>query len=241
MKENKYIKSIIIFFIIFAVGFPILLHRIYRPPYADWYNILASFVGGAIGGITTLIALYVSTNETRKIQTSAIELENKREKDRIKENALIVYYDLSLGLKDIKKLFLTKAIYGFSDMEPKRMYFNRDWIQNTAIISNDIRINGMVNDIYTLYGDLLTIKDFLEVEANTTKSQGDLIIGIDRIGRKILKEDIYNRFNINVGNIDSKDSEYARKLINKDVDAKEFLKKDYIDLLEKIKSIAYDN
>lgn len=68
-KIKKYKMHITIgFFIIFSIAFPGILWYQYKPSYSDWYGILASFIGGAIGGITTLIALSITVKQTREIQ-----------------------------------------------------------------------------------------------------------------------------------------------------------------------------
>lgn len=69
MDDNNTIIKIVCVFIAFTILFPVALWLIYHYfSYGAWYGILASFLGGSIGGITTLIALYISTSETRKIQ-----------------------------------------------------------------------------------------------------------------------------------------------------------------------------
>ena len=68
-KIKKYKMHITIgFFIVFSIMFPTILWNRYKPSYSDWYGILASFIGGAIGGITTLIALSITVKQTREIQ-----------------------------------------------------------------------------------------------------------------------------------------------------------------------------
>ncbi|MBE6161920.1 hypothetical protein AAGC94_18665 [Clostridium sporogenes] len=46
--------------------------------YIGKINLLIPFVGSAIGGITTLIALVISTNETRRIQKESNDFETKK-------------------------------------------------------------------------------------------------------------------------------------------------------------------
>lgn len=81
MKNHKSIKIIIWIFIGIALLFPMVLKIIYGVlSYAEWYSILASFWGGAIWGITTLIALYISTDETRRIQEENNTIQIKNDK-----------------------------------------------------------------------------------------------------------------------------------------------------------------
>jgi hypothetical protein len=80
LYNDKLTKWIITTFVCFSIIFLSILKVTYKGlSYFEWYSILASFTGATIGGIATLIALYVSTSETRKIQK---KLENKdKEKD----------------------------------------------------------------------------------------------------------------------------------------------------------------
>ena len=48
------------------------------------------------GGAATLIAVLISLNKGKTIQ----------EESEIRENVLIVYYDLVLGLTDLKKIYI---------------------------------------------------------------------------------------------------------------------------------------
>lgn len=41
------------------------------------------------------------------------------------------------------------------------MFFSNEWIKNVALISNDLRIADKIADIYLVYGELLTIQEFL--------------------------------------------------------------------------------
>jgi len=117
-------------------------------------------LGGAIiGGLgSALVSRFTTTKSIRAQDTFFRENINydvtkqeENEKLIVKENALIVYYDLLLGLNDIKKLFLSKCIYDVEYIEPKRMYFSNDWVKNVAIISRDSRINReQINNIYIL-------------------------------------------------------------------------------------------
>ncbi|WP_238907460.1 hypothetical protein [Clostridium sp. YIM B02506] len=75
--KNNRIFMIILVFVAFSFAFPLFLQLWYKPSFSDWYSILASFIGGSIGGITTLIALYTSTEETKKIQNENMKYNNK--------------------------------------------------------------------------------------------------------------------------------------------------------------------
>lgn len=78
MKKSNPLKAIgIIVAILFVLltGIPLILeHFIFRNSVysvltnGEWAAFLGSYLGGIIGGAGTLIAMYVTTNETRKIQ-----------------------------------------------------------------------------------------------------------------------------------------------------------------------------
>jgi hypothetical protein len=80
---KKYKNKIFGFIIIVtAIGIPLFAWVNYRAEWKDWNSMFLSYCGGIFGGITTLIALYISTTETRKIQK---EQEFKEKKNEEKE------------------------------------------------------------------------------------------------------------------------------------------------------------
>jgi hypothetical protein len=99
-------------------------------------------------------------------------INGETEKQRGKDNALIVYYDLYLGLNDLKKLYISLSNNKFINYKPNSMYFSSEWIKNVATIrealdlrskkiSNANKKVDLINDIYTLYGNLLYICELL--------------------------------------------------------------------------------
>ena len=192
-----------------------------------------TILGALIGGTASYFGSVGATNKGIKAQNRVFE---ENEKLIVKENAIIVYYDLLLGLNDIKKLFLNRCVY--ENIQPKRMYFSNDWIKNVAIISRDVTINQKINDIYNLYGELLTIKSFLEEDLTSNNIKNDMVLGVDRIAKLIMKNETYDRFNINIYNKSNKDKIELDTLINENIITDNFLKKDYRTLLETIKLLA---
>ncbi|MBU3199812.1 hypothetical protein LL037_10515 [Clostridium estertheticum] len=99
--------------------------------------------------------------QTLKLTQLATNMEINREQKYFKENALVVYYDLLIGINDFKKIYLSQYIIDDKYcIAPKRLYFSGEWIKNVAIISNDLDEQERY-DIYELYGDFLTIQDLL--------------------------------------------------------------------------------
>jgi len=75
----------------------------------EWGGFLGSYIGGALGGIGTLLAVYITTKETRKIQqenSTQIEDEKKRnEKKERKQFADTIAKDIAMYITDISKYF----------------------------------------------------------------------------------------------------------------------------------------
>jgi hypothetical protein len=115
--------------------------------------------------LTTGIFSYVIWKTGIKSNQLSEELK-KREEDRdekyIRENALIVYYDLITGFENIRQLFVSRIIDNNKPV-PSRVFFSTDWIKNVAIIKDSIN-HSDIDLIYFLYNRLLTIKSLLEEE-----------------------------------------------------------------------------
>jgi hypothetical protein len=124
----------------------------------EWSGFLGSYIGGIFGGAATLIAVLISLNKGKTIQ----------EESEIRENVLIVYYDLVLGLTDLKKIYINMKNPAFKDI-PSRMFFSSDWIKNVALIANKLE---NAEYIYKLYGDLEMLRDDLKL-LNEFESIGD--------------------------------------------------------------------
>lgn len=76
--ENRILWAILIINIVFIIAFPITLWMIYKISYHDWYNFLGGFIGGSFGELATLIAIVISTNQTRRIQEESKNFEIKK-------------------------------------------------------------------------------------------------------------------------------------------------------------------
>lgn len=113
----------------------------------EWAGFLGSYIGSIIGGVFTLIGVVMSFKISDKNQI----------KSEIKENSTIVYYDLSLGILDLKKYYLSyTSQYNKSSV---RMYFSKDWIANVAKIHASYRETELM---YKVYGYLSEVADLLD-------------------------------------------------------------------------------
>lgn len=75
----------------------------------EWGSFLGSYIGGALGGIGTLLAVYITTKETRKIQQEnarQIEIEKRRNERRERKQFVDeVAKDVASYVADISKYF----------------------------------------------------------------------------------------------------------------------------------------
>ena len=111
----KVIGVIATVFILFA-GVPLILeYLIFRNNVysvlsnGEWGSFLGSYIGGIIGGTGTLIAMYVTTKETRKVQEENLNqlkedrlLEDKKERKVFADG---IAHDISVYSTDITKYF----------------------------------------------------------------------------------------------------------------------------------------
>jgi hypothetical protein len=177
-----------------------------------WFNLISTLVGAAVGsGLAVWGALYIQ----KKADEDA---ENRI----IRENTIIVYFDLYLGLNDLKKLYIGCKIDDKSNM-PIRMYFSNEWIKNVAMLEKYLREN--ISEVYLLYGELLTIADLLESSIDSD----DAIISL---GDKVFnKENFIDPLNIANKTRDKTKWNVIKKA---DLDITSFLNDDYRIILEKL-------
>jgi antitoxin component YwqK of YwqJK toxin-antitoxin module len=132
---------------------------------------------------TSLFSYFIwkTSVKSNEISEQLKEREDNKDNADIKENALIVYYDLLLGLNDLKKLH-DKYILKKKASAPKRLYFSNEWIKNVAVLKDKLGYKD-INSIYQLYGDLLTMKELLE-----NNSSNELQEEIERSFNKIVSK-----------------------------------------------------
>jgi len=117
---------------------------------SEWSGFLGSYIGSLIGAIATIAGVWYG-----------FHLDSKKQIDsEIRENSLIVYYDLVLGLTDLKKLYINLQNDSFTNI-PTKMFFSSEWIKNVAKVSNTEKNTG---EIYKLYGDLESVCNQLKIK-----------------------------------------------------------------------------
>lgn len=151
----------------------------------EWAGFLGSYIGGIVGGGATLTAVLLSLNKGKVIQ----------EKSEIRENVLVVYYDLVLGLTDLKKVYISQRNSAFKDV-PMRMFFSSNWIRNVALIASKL---DNIDYIYKLYGDLETLRDDLKNKnelasiGETTMFEGSRYNEfVDKLSKKVFSDEFLN-------------------------------------------------
>ncbi len=75
----------------------------------EWGGFLGSYIGGALGGIGTLLAVFITTKETRKIQReNSAQIENEKRRNEKKERKKFVdeiAKDIATYITDISNYF----------------------------------------------------------------------------------------------------------------------------------------
>lgn len=116
MKKMKIIGITIVVLLVLFAGVPLVLeHFIFRNEVysalqnGEWASFLGSYIGGIVGGAGTIIAMWVTTTETRKVQEENL---NKLKEDRLladkkerKQFADGIAHDISVYTTDIIKYF----------------------------------------------------------------------------------------------------------------------------------------
>ena len=105
-----FISIFIIIVLPFALEIIIFRNDIYSVlDNGEWSGFLGSYIGGALGGIGTLLAVYITTKETRKIQQeNSIQIEDERRRNEKKERKQFsdeIAKDIATYITDISKYF----------------------------------------------------------------------------------------------------------------------------------------
>lgn len=111
---------------------------------ANWMGFLGGYLGAIIAGVFTVLAVLLSFEISKEHAENAL----------LKENALIVYYDLVLGLKDLLRVHGAYVMSAPISFVPTQMFFSKEWIKNVSSISSIFKEKSSVEKLYLMYGDL---------------------------------------------------------------------------------------
>ena len=180
MKNKKIvlflIPTLVISFIIpFILEYFIYRNHVYSVlDNSDWSSFLGSYISGLIGGIGTLVAVFISINETRKVQYKSDKDRDYNERKKFSDE-IIVY--VSKYITDINKYFYNC----------KTAKTNKENLQIKKIELNDLqcKINELNETLPKISSDTdQMIKLSLEKES-LEKKESILIYKIKDIEREI--------------------------------------------------------
>lgn len=130
--SKKQILIIVIVSIMIIVLFPFMLEIIVfrNDVYSalsngEWSGFLGSYVGGALGGIGTLLAVYITTQETRKSQRETVkQIEDEQKRNEKKERKQFVdeiAKDVATYITNISKYFYANRALNRLDKDRDRL------------------------------------------------------------------------------------------------------------------------
>lgn len=114
------------------------------------------------GILATSIFSYLVWRVSKGSYTVSREIKNLeeiRDEENTREQALIVYYDLNRGFIYIRDLYIS-VVLNNNLPNPRRLHFSGDWIKNVASLRQGLS-NGELNQIYHLYDKFLTLQSLL--------------------------------------------------------------------------------
>ncbi|MED3928362.1 hypothetical protein P4594_25275, partial [Priestia megaterium] len=123
-------------------------------------------------------------------------LEENRDKEIIREQALIVYYDLQRGFSYLRDLYVSTVLKKGSP-KPKRLFFSNDWIKNVATLRNELS-NEDLNKVYELYNNFFTLQALLESYLKEETEDKEFLKFIEELSKEVFAEflplQLMNRF-----------------------------------------------
>ncbi|OKO50959.1 hypothetical protein ABH17_026945 (plasmid) [Bacillus toyonensis] len=161
-------------------------------------NVTASSITSLSYIFTILVAVYaliatiffsyqvwmVSENNL-KVSKQIQKLEINRDEEMVKENALIVYYDLQRGISNLRELYVN-SLLKVSTPKPNRIYFSDDWIKNVANLRKELT-NQELNKVYKLYEQFFTLQNILE-EYKGNKQTGELNEYLEELSKEVFAD-----------------------------------------------------
>ncbi|MCU5599834.1 toxin-antitoxin system YwqK family antitoxin [Bacillus wiedmannii] len=113
------------------------------------------------------------------------DLENNRDEEIVRENALIVYYDLQRGISNLRDLYISYVLKGI-DAKPNRIYFSADWIKNVANLRDGLTSQEL-NRVYKLYEQFYALQNILE-EHKVDKPNEELREYLNELSKEVFAD-----------------------------------------------------
>lgn len=139
-------------------------------------------------GITALFSFLVWKVSERSLQVSKDikQLEESRDSELIREQALIVYYDIQRGITYLRDLYISTVI-NKEKPNPKRLYFSNDWIKNVATLRNELSSEKLAK-VYEIYNDFFTIQSLLDSQTDEKTSQQEISNLVEIVAEKMFAD-----------------------------------------------------
>ncbi|MCU5408661.1 hypothetical protein OCA16_29480 [Bacillus cereus] len=115
------------------------------------------------------------------------ELENNRDEELIRENALIVYYDLQRGISNLRDLYISYVLNGIEG-KPNKIYFSAEWIKNVANLRDELT-NQELNKVYKLYEQFYALQNTLE-NNNMNRQDEEIREYLEELSREVFAKQI---------------------------------------------------
>jgi len=140
----------------------------------EWGGFLGSYIGGALGGVGTLLAVYITTKETRKIQQeNSVQIEDEKERTERKERKQFadeIANNIARYITNISKYFYANRALDRLDKDRDRLNKELSSIQQEIQAHYDTQKGLNIEDDLDEYA-----KIDLEIDQLKQKKDGILI------------------------------------------------------------------
>jgi len=138
-----------------------------------------SIVGIEVTGLLSY-AIWKTSIKSNKLSEAIINKEVDRDKENIRESALIAYYDLLSNIGILKILYSTRILKTKTD-EINKLNITTDWVKNIANL-RDILTGKELEMIFYLYNSFLLLN---ELNHSTDGGNDELNILINKLSKMI--------------------------------------------------------
>ncbi|WP_329767497.1 hypothetical protein [Bacillus nitratireducens] len=112
-------------------------------------------------------------------------MEKNRDEETVRENALIVYYDIQRGISNLRDLYISCLLKN-RPPKPNRIYFSADWIKNVANL-RDALTSQELNRVYKLYEQFYALQNILE-EYKVDKPNEELRRYLEELSKEVFAD-----------------------------------------------------